>query len=78
MKSNFKIGIKFCHQSDTTLTGAIRKIASVCVRRKTVLIALLFFISQVILLIENHAKHKEGDSGYLTKSIHYADNIFTG
>ena len=78
MKSNFKISIIFCDLSDTTLTGAIRKIASVCVRRKTVLIALLFFISQVILLIENHAKHKEGDSGYLTKSINHADNIFTG
>ena len=64
--------------TNTTLTGAIRKIASVCVRRKTVVIAILFFISLVILLIENRAKHKEGDSGYLTKSINYADNIFTG
>ena len=78
MKSNFKTSIIFCDLSDTTLTGAIRKIASVCVRRKTVVIALLFFISQVILLIENHAKHKEGDSGYSNKPIHHADNIFTG
>ena len=78
MKSYFKSGITFTFLSDTTLTGAIRKIASVCARRKTVLIALLFFISLVILLIENHAKHKEGDSGYLTKSINHADNIFTG
>ena len=78
MKSNFQISIIFCDLSDTTLTGAIRKIASVRVRRRTVLIALLFFISQVILLIENHAKHKEGDSGYLNKPINHADNIFTG
>ena len=78
MKSNSKISIIFCDLSDTTLTGAIRKIASVCVRRKTVVIALLFFILQVILLIENHAKHKEGDSGYLNNPINHADNIFTG
>ena len=78
MKSNFKTSIIFCDLSNTTLTGAIRKIASVCVRRKTVVIALLFFISLVILLIENHAKHKEGDSDYLNKPINHADNIFTG
>ena len=78
MKSSFKTSIKFCDLRDATLTGAIRKIASVCVRRKTVLIALLFFISLVILLIENHAKHKEEDRGYLTNSINYADNVFTG
>ena len=78
MKSNFRTSIKFCDLRDATLTGVIRKIASVCVRRKTVLIALLLFISLVILLIKNHAKHKEGDSGYLNNPINHADNIFTG
>ena len=78
MKSNFKVSIKFRDLRDATLTGAIRKTASVCARRKTVLISLLFFISLVILLIENHAKHKEEDGGYITKSINYTDNVFTG
>ena len=78
MKSYFKSSITLNFLTNTTLTGAIRKTASVCARRKTVLIALLFFISLVILVIKNHAKHKEEDGGYLTKSINYADNIFTG
>ena len=78
MKSFFKSSITFNFLADTTLTGAIRKTASVCARRKTVLIALLFLVSQVILVIENHAKHKEENGGYLTKSINYADNVFTG
>ena len=78
MKSYFKSSITLNFLTDTTLTGAIRKTASVCARRKTVLIALLFLVSLVILVLENLAKHKEEDGGYLTKSINYADNVFTG
>ena len=78
MISNLKTGTRLCDLSDLRLGVASRKIASVCARRKTVLFALLFLVSQVILLIENHAKHKGEDSGYLTKSINHADNIFTG
>ena len=75
---NLKTGTRLCDLSELRLAVTSRKIASVCARRKTVLFALLFLVSQVILLIENHAKHKEEDSGYLTKSIYHADNIFTG